>query len=69
MATVETKPWVEEAIRSGFMDDFEGMSATDNPGTAVAKLKGKIGKMPYYEAEVTAAAVKRGLALYSVLYR
>lgn len=68
MATVETKPWVEEAVRSGFLNDFQGMSATDNPATAVEKLKGKIGKMPYYEAEVTAAAVKRGLALYSVLY-
>jgi hypothetical protein len=68
-ATVETKPWVQEAIATGFLDQMKGMSTSDNPGTAVTPLKGKLGGMPYFEAEVIAAAVKQGLVLYEVLYR
>ena len=68
-ATVETKPWVEEAIATGFLDDMKGLSTTDNPATAVTPLKGKLGGMPYFEAEVIAAAVERGLVVYRVLYR
>jgi hypothetical protein len=68
-ATVETKPWVQEAIATGFLDDMRGLSTTDNPGTAVTPLKAKLGAMPYFEAEVIAAAVKKGLVLYGVLYR
>jgi len=68
-ATVETKPWVEEAIQTGFLERFKGLSVTDNPAVAVTPLKGKLAAMPYFEAEVIAAAVKRGLVLYGVLYR
>jgi hypothetical protein len=68
-ATVETKPWVQEAIATGFLNDMRGLSATDNPGSAVTPLKGTLGAMPYFEAEVIAAAVKRGLVLYGVLYK
>ncbi len=68
-ATVETKPWVEEAIRTGFLEQMQGLSPTDNPATAVTSLKGKLGAMPYFEAEVIAAAVRRGLVVYGVLYK
>lgn len=68
-ATVETKPWVQEAIASGFLDHMRGLSVAGNPGSAVRPLKGRLGAMPYFEAEVIAAAVKRGLVLYGVLYR
>jgi hypothetical protein len=60
---------VQEAIASGFLDHMRGLSVTDNPGAAVTPLKGRLGAMPYFEAEVIAAAVKRGLVLYGVLYR
>jgi hypothetical protein len=68
-ATVETKPWVQEAIATGFLDKMKGLSTNDDPGAAVTPLKGKLGGMPYFEAEVIAAAVKQGLVLYGVLYR
>jgi hypothetical protein len=67
-ATVETKPWVEEAIATGFLSTMKGLSTTDNPATAVTPLKGKLGGMSYFEAEVIAAAVERGLVVYRVLY-
>lgn len=68
-ATVETKPWVQEAIATGFLNDMRGLGITGNPADAVTPLKGKLGAMPYFEAEVIAAAVKKGLVLYGVLYR
>jgi hypothetical protein len=68
-ATVETKPWVQEAIATGFLDHMRGLSVTDNPGSAVIPLKGRLGAMPYFEAEVIGAAVKKGLVLYGVLYK
>ena len=68
-ATVETKPWVQEAIATGFLDKMKGMSAADDPGAAVTPLKDHLGGMPFFEARVIATAVKQGLVLYEVLYR
>lgn len=68
-ATVETKPWVLEALRSGFTRSFAGMRFGDDPTRALAGVDRKaLGPMPYYLAEVTTEAVKRGLAFYGILY-
>lgn len=68
-ATVETKPWVMEALNSGFTRGFSGMRFGDDPARALAEVDRKaLGAMPYYFAEVTTLAVKRGLAFYGILY-
>jgi hypothetical protein len=68
-ATVETKPWVQAAIEAGLMKRFQGMHPGDDPDAALKGLsKEDLGEMPYYMAGVAAAAVKRGLVLYRVLY-
>jgi len=68
-ATVETKPWVLRAVRSGFLDAFVGMRHGDDPAKALEGLsRDDLGAMPYYFAQVTVDAVKRGLAVYDALY-
>ena len=68
-ATVETKPWVQEAVASGLMDKFVGMREGDDPRKALQGLGAKLGGMPEYMAELVATAVGRGLVLYSTLYK
>ena len=68
-ATVETKPWVQEALASGLMDKFVGMRQGDDPRKAVAAVGGKLGGMPEYMAELIATAVGRGLVMYGTLYK
>jgi hypothetical protein len=68
-ATVETKPWVQQAIAAGLMDKFVGMRQGDDPRKALQALDGKVGGMPEYMAELIATAVGRGLVLYSTLYK
>jgi hypothetical protein len=68
-ATVETKPWVQEAVASGLMDKFVGMHEGDDPRKALQSLSGKLGGMPEYMAELIATAVGRGLVLYGTLYK
>lgn len=68
-ATVETKPWVMEAIGTGLMDKFAGMKQGDDPRKALGEVQGKLGGMPAYMAELIETAVGRGLVLYSTLYK
>jgi hypothetical protein len=69
-ATVETKPWVEQAIRGGLLDRFKGMRYGDDVGSALNQLSaGEIGNMPYWEGQVITTAVHHGLVLYHVLFR
>ncbi len=67
-ATVETKPWVLEAVGTGLMDKFTGLRQGDDPRKALQGVKG-LGGMPQYLAEVITTAVGRGMALYSALYK
>jgi hypothetical protein len=68
-ATVETKPWVQTAVNTGFLDSFVGMDASGDPQTALQTLsKDSIGEMPYYMAGLVVEDVTRGLALYGTLY-
>jgi hypothetical protein len=68
-ATVETKPWVQEAVASGLMDRFVGMRQGDDPRKALQRLDGRLGAMPQYMAELIATGVGRGLVLYATLYK
>jgi len=68
-ATVETKPWVQEAVASGLMKRFVGMRQGDDPRKVVQGVDGRLGAMPQYMAELIATAVGRGLALYATLYK
>lgn len=67
-ATVETKPWVQQATRSGLMKRFVGMRQGDDPMKALGGVDG-LGGMPQYMAELIATAVGRGLVLYGTLYK
>jgi hypothetical protein len=68
-ATVETKPWVEEAVASGLLKRLQGMRYGDDVKPALQSSSGKLGQMPYWEAEVIASAVQQGLALHHVLFQ
>jgi len=68
-ATVETRPWVEEATSAGLMKRFQGMKYGDDVKQALEPLSpGKIGQMPYFEAQVIVATVGQGLVLYHFLF-
>jgi hypothetical protein len=68
-ATVETKPWVSEAVASGLLQRFKGMRYGDDIGSALKQVPAaKIGQMPYWEAQVIATAVHHGVVLYHVLF-
>jgi hypothetical protein len=66
-ATVETKPWVQEAVGSGLMKRFTGMRRGDDPRKALGG--GQLRGMPEYMAELIATAVGRGLVVYETLYQ
>jgi hypothetical protein len=68
-ATVETKPWVLTALKSGLTRRFRGMHAGDDARAALDGLsRSELGEMPYYMASVVTRAVEQGLVLYDVLY-
>lgn len=68
-ATVETKPWMQTAIDTGFLDAFVGMGPMSDPRTALGSVdKSMIGEMPYYMAGLVVENVTRGLVLYQTLY-
>jgi len=67
-ATVETKPWVQEALRAGLTDQYRGHKASDAPAGAAA-VKGRIGAMPAYMAEQVDKAVMHAGAAYRLFYR
>jgi hypothetical protein len=68
-ATVETRPWVEEAAAAGLMKRFQGMRYGDDLKRALEPLSpGQIGQMPYFEAQVIAGTVRQGLVLYHLLF-
>src|SRR5438094_855944 len=48
-ATVETKPWVLEALRAGLVDGYKGLKPGNTPAGAAA-LKDRIGALPAYMA-------------------
>ena len=68
-ATAESRPWVTKATEAGLMEGFVGMRHGDDPERALDGLSSsELGSMPFFLAEVTAEAVKRGLVLHNALY-
>jgi hypothetical protein len=67
-ATVESKPWVQDALAAGLLQRFQGLRYGDDVKRAIAPLAGKTGQMPYFEAQVIAAAVQQGLVLHHTLF-
>jgi hypothetical protein len=67
-ATVETKPWVVEALRAGLTDHYRGLAADASPAGAGA-VRGKVGTMPAYMAELVDRGVAHASAAYRLFYR
>jgi hypothetical protein len=68
-ATVETKPWVQEATGTGLMRRFAGLRQGDDPRKALEDANGRLKGMSEYIAELIATAVGRGQVLYATLYK
>lgn len=66
-ATVETKPWVIEALDAGLTDRYRGLKPGDVPAGAAA-LKEKVGSLPEYMAAQVDKGVARALAAYGAFY-
>lgn len=67
-ATVETKPWVVEALRAGLTAHYRGLKPDANP-TAAATVQGKVGAMPEYMAQLVDRGVAHAGATYRLFYR
>jgi hypothetical protein len=66
-ATVETKPWVVEALGAGLADRYRGLKPGDAPVGATA-LKDRVGSLPDYMAAQVDKGVARALAAYGAFY-
>ena len=67
-ATVETKPWVQEALRAGLVTRYRGLKPSDSPAAAAA-LRGAVGELPLYMAREVDKGVARALAAYRLFYQ
>lgn len=67
-ATVETKPWVLEALHAGLLSHYPGLQGTTQPAGAAA-LKDRVGTMPEYMSGVIDQGVARALAAFRLFYR
>lgn len=67
-ATVETKPWISEALRAGLTGEYRGLALTATPGGA-AKVRPQVGAMPAYMAELVDKGVMHAAAAYRLFYR
>lgn len=66
-ATVETRPWVVEAVRAGLAARYVGLKPGDIPAGAAA-VEGRVGSLPHYMAEQVDKGVARALAAYGAFY-
>ena len=66
-ATVETKPWVVEALGAGLANQYRGLSVGQAPAGA-AKVKDHVGAMPGYMAELVDKGVSHAAAAYRLFY-
>ncbi len=67
-ATVETKPWVLEAVHLGLTDHYRQLKPSATPGGAAA-LTGQAGSLAVYVAGEVDKGVARALAAYAAFYR
>lgn len=66
-ATVETKPWVMEAVGAGLTRHYEGLKPGSAPAGAAA-IRERVGSLPHYMAGEVDKAVARALAAYGAFY-
>lgn len=66
-ATVESKPWVLDAVKNGLMKRFQGAKYGDDLGGLVKDVTGS--SMTKWQAQVIATAVYDGLVLHHVLFK
>ena len=66
-ATVETKPWVLEAVGAGLVERYRGLKPGDVPAGA-AVLAEHAGKLAVYIAGEVDKGVARALAAYGVFH-
>lgn len=66
-ATVETRPWVLEAVRAGLTDHYRGLKAGAVPSGAAALPDG-VGSLARYIAGEVDKGVGRALAAYGAFY-
>jgi hypothetical protein len=67
-ATVETKPWVLEALRASLTETYRGLALEQAPAGA-AKVKPQVGAMAGYMAELVDKGVMHANAAYRLFYR
>ncbi len=67
-ATVETKPWIMEALRAGLTSQYKRLPVDGAPGGA-ATVKGRVGAMAAYMAELVDKGVAHAGAAYRLFYR
>jgi hypothetical protein len=68
-ATVETKPWIQEALAAGLTGEYAGLRADGGTPGAAGQLKDRVGALPAYMAEQVDKGVTRALAAYRLFYR
>jgi hypothetical protein len=66
-ATVETKPWIVEALRAGLTDHYRGGGAGGGGATSI--IKGKVGAMAEYMGQQVDKGVAHASAAYRLFYR
>lgn len=66
-ATVETKPWVVEALSAGLIDQYRGLKPGDAPVGGVA-VKARVGELAEYMALEIDKGVARALVAYREFY-
>jgi hypothetical protein len=66
-ATVEMKPWVEEALHAGLAEAYRNL-ALDQVPPGAAKVKPQVGAMPGYMAELIDKGVMHAEAAYRLFY-
>jgi hypothetical protein len=67
-ATVEMKPWVQDAEGAGLLGSYAGLQAAQSPAGAAA-ITGKTGSLPVYVAGEIDKGVQRALTAYRLFYR
>ena len=67
-ATVEMKPWVQDAESAGLLRSYAGLQPAQAPAGAAA-VTGKTGSLAVYVAGEVDKGVQRALTAYSLFYR
>jgi len=67
-ATVETRPWVQDAVQAGLTRAYTGQRAGATPAGAGAVAQ-KVGELPAYMAMQVDKGVARALAAYAAFYK